>query len=258
VHCLHKASLEACNNNNRFELRSKRKNRAEAEKAKVKPKHLTESKAEFYSHYVSVAKHSNIAPADMKRIQSLIKAELLRVQRQLLNKARPLSFEQLIDQIAQQGPILPETINRKLQQEVHSNVLEVLQTMFAWFSLPWRELTTENMFDKAKMLKKVDKDAIRFSKYLPFACDVDDSRTANNYSSKLQERLARIKDRAGMVDVHMKSALQAEELERKLTRRLQAESPERMKILAEPLSIAERPDGSPFRIKRPPSPLSPN
>ena len=44
-------------------------------------------------------------------------------------------------------------------------VMDVLRTMFVWFNLPWRDLTDENMFEKAKLLKQVDKHAIRFSKF---------------------------------------------------------------------------------------------
>ena len=46
-------------------------------------------------------------------------------------------------------------------------MMEILRTVFAWFDLPWRELTYENMFDKAKELKSVDKEAIRYSKFVP-------------------------------------------------------------------------------------------
>jgi len=45
--------------------------------------------------------------------------------------------------------------------------MDVLRTIFSWFELPWRELTYENMFDKVKELKKIDKNAIRYSKYIP-------------------------------------------------------------------------------------------
>ena len=45
--------------------------------------------------------------------------------------------------------------------------MEILRTIFAWFDLPWRDLTYENMFERAKQLKKVDKEAIRYSKYVP-------------------------------------------------------------------------------------------
>jgi len=39
--------------------------------------------------------------------------------------------------------------------------------MFAWFDKPWRELTFDNMFEKVKQLKLVDKEQIRYSKYIP-------------------------------------------------------------------------------------------
>ena len=45
--------------------------------------------------------------------------------------------------------------------------MEILRTIFAWFDLPWRELTFENMFSKANVLKKITKEDIRYSKFVP-------------------------------------------------------------------------------------------
>ena len=45
--------------------------------------------------------------------------------------------------------------------------MEILRTIFAWFDLPWRELTFENMFEKSKELKKITKEDIRYSKFVP-------------------------------------------------------------------------------------------
>lgn len=39
--------------------------------------------------------------------------------------------------------------------------------MFSWFDLPWRDLTYENMFEKVKLLSKIDKEKIRVSKFVP-------------------------------------------------------------------------------------------
>lgn len=60
--------------------------------------------------------------------------------------------------MAEQGPLEDVSINYELQQEVFSQVIEILRTLFAWFDLPWRDLTYENMFEKAKELRKVDKE----------------------------------------------------------------------------------------------------
>lgn len=58
-----------------------------------------------------------------------------------------------------------EACDPELRARVHGVVMDVLRTMFVWFNLPWRDLTDENMFEKAKLLKQVDKHAIRFSKF---------------------------------------------------------------------------------------------
>ena len=69
--------------------------------------------------------------------------------------------------MSEQGPIGEITIDKKLQEDVHSKIIEILRTIFAWFDMPWRELTYENMFDRAKDLKHIDKEQIRFSKFVP-------------------------------------------------------------------------------------------
>ena len=55
--------------------------------------------------------------------------------------------------MSEQGPIAELTIDKKLQEDVHSKIIEILRTIFAWFDMPWRELTYENMFERAKDLK---------------------------------------------------------------------------------------------------------
>ena len=45
--------------------------------------------------------------------------------------------------------------------------MEILRTLFAWFDMPWRDLTYENMFSMSKELSKIDKEAIRYSKFVP-------------------------------------------------------------------------------------------
>ena len=74
--------------------------------------------------------------------------------------------------------------------------MEIMRTIFSWFDLPWRELTYENMFDKVKQLKTLDKEAIRFSKYIPLGmAGAYDDAQKQTYQSKLAERLARMQDR---------------------------------------------------------------
>ena len=69
--------------------------------------------------------------------------------------------------MAEQGPLEEIKPDAKLKEQVNSQVMDILRTIFSWYDLPWRELTYENMFDKASLLKKVDKEAIRFSKFVP-------------------------------------------------------------------------------------------
>ena len=77
--------------------------------------------------------------------------------------------------------------------------MEILRTIFAWFDLPWRELTFENMFEKANMLKKISKEDIRYSKFVPLGqAGAYDEENKTKFSSKLQERLARLKDRTSL------------------------------------------------------------
>ena len=59
--------------------------------------------------------------------------------------------------MAEQGPLDELQANHELQDQVYSTVMDILRTIFSWFELPWRELTYENMFDKVKELKKIDK-----------------------------------------------------------------------------------------------------
>ena len=68
--------------------------------------------------------------------------------------------------------------------------------MFLWYGLPWHELTPENMFEKADLLKKIDKNAIRFTNFVQLQPDsLDSDRTTVNYVSKMQEKLARMNQR---------------------------------------------------------------
>ena len=108
--------------------------------------------------------------------------------------------------------------------------MEILRTLFAWFDLPWREITFDNMFEKAKMLKKIDKEAIRFSKYVPLgkAGANDQEGTKEFYMSKLQERISKKKDRTALGgNTGDQAAVKAEFLERKMTKIARAGSPNR-------------------------------
>ena len=52
--------------------------------------------------------------------------------------------------------------------------------------MPWRELTFENMFDKAKQLKKVDRETIRYSKYIPLGkAGSYEDETKQKFQSKM-------------------------------------------------------------------------
>jgi len=90
--------------------------------------------------------------------------------------------------MAEQGPVEEEQCDPVLRKKVHSQVFEILRTIFAWFDLPWRDLTIENMFEQAHLLKKVDKDAIRFSKFIPLGYYADAQEASKDgpaYNSKL-------------------------------------------------------------------------
>ena len=89
------------------------------------------------------------------------------MQKQMQGPGHSISFDMVINQMLEQGKPEEVTIDRKLQKEVYSQVLEILRTLFSWFDLPWRELTFENMFQKVKDLQKIDKEAIRYSKFVP-------------------------------------------------------------------------------------------
>lgn len=122
--------------------------------------------------------------------------------------------------------------------------MEILRTVFAWFDLPWRDLTYENMFDRAKDLKAVDKEAIRYSRYVPLgqAGKIEEQNNGKQvFNSKLQERLARMADRAALGDEQAKArvALDQEQIERKMTiKRNDHCSPERLSALASPKLVS--------------------
>ena len=80
--------------------------------------------------------------------------------------------------------------------------MEILRTMFAWFDLPFRELTYENMFDRAKELKKIDKEAIKYSKFVPTGqAGAYDANEKQEYTNKIEERISKKRDRATLGDI---------------------------------------------------------
>ena len=88
--------------------------------------------------------------------------------------------------MAEQGPLEEIKANSELQEKVNGTVMEILRTIFAWFDLPWRELTFENMFEKANMLKKISKEDIRYSKFVPLGqAGAYDEENKTKFSSKL-------------------------------------------------------------------------
>ena len=96
--------------------------------------------------------------------------------------------------------------------------MEILRTLFAWFNLPWRELTFENMFTYAKKLKRVDKEAIRYSKYVPLGqAGAYDEENKEVFMTKLQERIARIHDRMTMSGGETQALIETEFKERRMT-----------------------------------------
>lgn len=98
--------------------------------------------------------------------------------------------------MAEQGPLEELTGNQELKEKINSTVMEILRTIFSWFDLPWRELTYDNMFEKAKILNKITKEDIRVSKFVPLGqAGAYDEANKVTFTSKLQERLARLKDR---------------------------------------------------------------
>ena len=91
------------------------------------------------------------------------------------------------------------TVDKDLKEKVNSTVMEILRTIFAWFDMPWRELTFENMFEKAKILNRITKEDIRYSKFVPLGqAGAYDEENKVKFTSKLQERLAKLKDRTAL------------------------------------------------------------
>ena len=75
--------------------------------------------------------------------------------------------------------------------------MEILRTIFAWFDLPFRELTYENMFERANELKKIDKNAFRYSKFVPQGeAGVYDEKEEMRYTNKMEERISKKRDKA--------------------------------------------------------------
>ena len=97
-----------------------------------------------------------------------------------------MTFDQLINHIAEQGPLEEVTSDPKLKKKVHNTVFDILKTMFLWYGLPWTALTDENMFDKAKLLNKVDRKTIRFCRYVQDdADDAESSAEKQQHTNKL-------------------------------------------------------------------------
>lgn len=77
--------------------------------------------------------------------------------------------------------------------------MEILRTIFAWFDLPWRDLTFDNMFERSLLLNKITKEDIRYSKFIPLGqAGAYDEENKQIFSTKMEERLARLKDRAAL------------------------------------------------------------
>ena len=77
--------------------------------------------------------------------------------------------------------------------------MEILRTIFSWFDLPWRELTFDNMFEKSNALNKITKEDIRCSKFVPLGqAGAYDEENKQTFTTKMEERLARLKDRSAL------------------------------------------------------------
>ena len=85
--------------------------------------------------------------------------------------------------------------NQKLDDKVNSMVFDLLRRMFAAFHLPWRELTKENMYEKADQLKKVKKNDCINMKRIPTSIEaLFEESKVKKYRSKLEEMIARRRD----------------------------------------------------------------
>ena len=67
--------------------------------------------------------------------------------------------------------------------------------MFASFHMQWRELTKDNMYEKADELKKIKKEDYVHVKKIPDSLDaLFEEKRVKMYKSKLEEMIARKKD----------------------------------------------------------------
>ena len=204
----------------------------------VKPAPKQVGRTEYYRQFFSMVKENNIQPEEKLRADKIVKQELARMQKMMQSKSRPKTFAQIINQLQEQGPLEKEVCDPKLREKVHQVVLEVLRTMFTWFGLPWRELTNENMFDKANLLKAVDKHAIRFSKFAKFDVNAmqESARGIDIFTNKMHERLMKMGNRnkdanigkGKTSDPQARRALEDEVMHRRKTKLMQQNSPERL------------------------------
>ena len=67
------------------------------------------------------------------------------------------TFNQLIMQWEEQGPPKVLEVDAELRNQVNSMVFDLIRSMFAKHSLPFRDITFENMFRKVKRISKIPK-----------------------------------------------------------------------------------------------------
>ena len=85
--------------------------------------------------------------------------------------------------------------NYELDEKVNQMVFDLLRRMFASFHMPWRELTKENMYDRADDLKSIKKQDMLNIKRIPDSIEAlfEESRV-KLYRSKLEEMIAKKRD----------------------------------------------------------------
>lgn len=128
---------------------------------------------------------------------------------------------------------------------------DIVRTMFASFNLGWRDVTFENMFDKAEELSKVEKSDFEYMKFVPLGqagnFDPDSDRQHYQFANKMQERLARRKEKIVMGLGNMDPDLELELQKKKAS---VAVSPRnRIESLATPQVRSAKKQGSPFKCR---------
>ena len=84
-------------------------------------------KHEYYQHFFQMVAKNRVSHEDLQRVKALVKKELLRIQKQMTSRAHAMTFDQLVNHLAEQGPLKTESCDPALRQKVHNTVLDTLK-----------------------------------------------------------------------------------------------------------------------------------